>query len=132
MDGRVPDYLKPVRKGGPGPDVFIPWRNVLRLSGERAPDDDASSTLRVRYKRRVEALEAAGLMVNEEHDEAPAGAIIEIVRRMGGGDRGKHTGLVVRASARFVEAYRLGQNSAEWKLLPSSVLFQPGDSGQRP
>ena len=32
--GRLPDYLKPVRKGGPGPEVFILWRNVLRLAGE--------------------------------------------------------------------------------------------------
>ena len=31
---RLPDYLKPVRKGGPGPEVFILWRNVLRLAGE--------------------------------------------------------------------------------------------------
>ena len=128
-DGRVPDYLKPVRKGGPGPDVFIPWRNVLRLTGERAPDDDASSTLRVRYKHRVEALEAAGLMVNGEDDEAEAGATIEIVRRQSAGGRGKKAGLMVRASARFVEAYRLGQNSAAWTLLPSNVLFLPDASG---
>ena len=69
--GRLPDYLKPVRKGGPGPDVFIPWRNVLRLAGERAPDDDASSTLRVRYKRRIEALRAAGLVVQDGQGAAP-------------------------------------------------------------
>ena len=59
--GRLPDYLKPVRKGGPGPDVFIPWRNVLRLAGERAPDDVASSYLRVRYKRRIDAMRAAAI-----------------------------------------------------------------------
>ena len=36
--------LKPVHKGGPGPEVFIPWRNVLRLSGEHAPDEDLMMT----------------------------------------------------------------------------------------
>ena len=124
--GRLPDYLKPVRKGGPGPDVFIPWRNVLRLAGERAPDDDASSYLRVRYKRRIDAMRAAGLLVGGQ--AAPAGDTVEIVRVVDGRGKGRSSGIIVRATDRFVEAYRLGQDSKAWELLPSSRLFLPDGS----
>ena len=126
--GRQPDYLKPVRKGGPGPDVFIPWRNVLRLAGERAPDDVvASSALRMRYKRRIEALQAAGLLVGSQ--AAPAGDTVEIVQVVDGRGKGRMGGgIIVRATDRFVEAYRLGQDSKAWELLPSSRLFLPDGS----
>ena len=40
------------------------------------------------------------------------------------------TGCTVRASAKFVEAYRLGQDSKAWELLPSSRLFLPDGSEQ--
>ena len=126
--GRLPDYLKPVRKGGPGPDVFIPWRNVLRLAGERAPDDEASSALRVRYKRRIDAMRAAGLLVGGQ--AAPAGDTVEIVRVVDGRGKGRVSGIIVRATDRFVEAYRLGQDSKAWELLPSSRLFLPDGSGE--
>ena len=126
--GRLPDYLKPVRKGGPGADVFIPWRNVLRLAGERAPDDDASSALRMRYKRRIEAMQAAGLLVGGQ--AAPAGDTVEIVRVVDGRGKGRVSGIIVRATDRFVEAYRLGQDSKAWELLPSSRLFLPDGSGE--
>ena len=126
--GRLPDYLKPVRKGGPGPDVFIPWRNVLRLAGERAPDDEASSALRVRYKRRIDAMRAAGLLVGGK--AAPAGDTVEIVRVVDGRGKGRVSGIIVRATDRFVEAYRLGQDSKAWELLPSSRLFLPDGSGE--
>ena len=126
QSGRLPDYLKPVRKGGPGPDVFIPWRNVLRLAGERAPDDDASSYLRVRYKRRIDAMRAAGLLVGGQ--AAPAGDTVEIVRVVDGRGKGRSSGIIVRATDRFVEAYRLGQDSKAWELLPSSRLFLPDGS----
>ena len=37
--GRLPDALRPVRPGGPGPTVHVPWWQVLRLAGEkRGPD----------------------------------------------------------------------------------------------
>ena len=124
--GRLPDYLKPVRKGGPGPEVFIPWRNVLRLAGERAPDDDASSALRMRYKRRIEAMQAAGLLVGGQ--AAPAGDTVEIVRVVDGRGGRRVSGIIVRATDRFVEAYRLGQDSKAWELLPSSRLFLPDGS----
>ena len=128
--GRLPDYLKPVRKGGPGPDVFVPWRNVLRLAGERAPDDDLSAALRVRYRRRIEALRAAGLLVGGQ--AAPAGDTVEVVQVVDGRGKGRTGGIIVRATARFVEAYRLGQDSKAWELLPSSRLFLPDDSTGRP
>ena len=128
--GRLPDYLKPVRKGGPGPEVFVPWRNVLRLAGERAPDDDLSAALRVRYRRRIEALRAAGLLVGDQ--AAPAGDTVEVVQVVDGRGKGRTGGIIVRATARFVEAYRLGQDSKAWELLPSSRLFLPDDSTDRP
>ena len=127
--GRLPDYLKPVRKGGPGPEVFIPWRNVLRLAGERAPDGDASSYLRVRYKRRIDAMRAAGLLVGGQ--AAPAGDTVEIVRVVDGRGKGRSSGIIVRATDRFVEAYRLGQDSKAWELLPSSRLFLPDQQDSR-
>ena len=37
--GRIPDNLRPMRKGGPGPEVFVPWWQVLRLSGENVGPD---------------------------------------------------------------------------------------------
>ena len=131
---RVPDYLKPVYPGGPGPDVFIPWRNVLRLSGEHVVDrePDTSGALQRRYNRRVEALRAAGLVVLPGQTEAPAGDTVEIVRIVDGRGGNRTGGLVVRASARFVEAYRLAQDSRAFELLPSSKLFLPDGGPDRP
>ena len=90
------------------------------------PDDETSSTIRMRYKRRVDSLATAGYRVESGHAEAPAGDTWEIVRVVGRGTRG--AGLIVRASARFVEAYRRAQDSRAYELVPSSRLFLP----QRP
>ena len=131
---RVPDYLKPVYPGGPGPDVFIPWRTVLRLSGERAVDgeSDTRGAQQRRYSRRVEALRAAGLVVLPGQTEAPAGDTVEIVRIVDGRGGNRTGGLVVRASARFVEAYRLAQDSRAFQLLPANKLFLPDGGPDKP
>ena len=52
--------------------MFIPWWQVLRLSGEHVHSvalDDATSnaTLWKRYGRRIDALEAAGYLPAGEH-----------------------------------------------------------------
>ena len=55
--GRIPDALRPVRKGGHGPAVWVAWRDVLTLAGEHVtPGDDAKSAVGRRYRRRVTAL----------------------------------------------------------------------------
>ena len=118
--GRFPDAVRPVRRGGAGAPVFIPWWQVLRLSGEHVHPvalDDATfnATLRKRYGRRIDALEAAGyfLPMNMETGQpilnaaARAGDTVEIVRRTAGG-RHHGAGIEVRATARFCAAYAKG------------------------
>ena len=53
-------------------------------------------------------LEDRGYFVDSLRAEAPAGDSVEIVSRVRGA-RGRRGGLLVRASARFVEAARLAQ-----------------------
>lgn len=105
--GRAPDNLRPVRKGGPGPKVFVRWWQVLRLSGEPVgPDTAAQSAAGRRYRRRVAMLDAAGYMV--PGPTATAGDTIEVVKVQRGG-RGKAAGIVIRATARFCAAYGDGE-----------------------
>ena len=101
------DNLRPVRKGGPGPKVFVRWWQVLRLSGEPVgPDTSAQSADGRRYRRRVAMLDAAGYMV--PGPTASAGDTIEVVKAQRGG-RGKAAGIVIRATARFCAAYGDGE-----------------------
>ena len=105
--GRAPDNLRPVRKGGPGPKVFVRWWQVLRLSGEPVgPDTPAQSAGGRRYRRRVAMLDAAGYMTPRA--TASAGDTIEVVKVQRGG-RGKPAGIVIRATARFCAAYGAGE-----------------------
>jgi len=105
-DGRIPDYLRPVHSGGPGPEVFIPWWQVLRLSSEPVgPDADPKSAAGRRYRRRVVALVDAGYLVGPKGQPAPAGDTIEVVRIVRGA-RARPAGLVVRATARYCAAVR--------------------------
>ena len=115
--------------GRPGGGCFHPLAQRPPLAGERAPDDDASSYLRVRYKRRIDAMRAAGLLVGGQ--AAPAGDTVEI--RAGRGRARREAGeRHHRAGHRPVRprAYRLGQDSKAWELLPSSRLFLPDGSGE--
>ena len=124
--GRLPDAVRPVRRGGPGPKVRIPWHRVLRVSGEHVTpemlaDRTATDRLNKRYQRRVDALQAAGYFVPHTNGAAPAGDTIEIVARVKGG-RHHEAAIVVRATARFCAAYATG---AEQTRLPASHLLMP-------
>ena len=93
--------LRPVRKGGAGPDTFIPWRALLSLAGELVPADAKSESVwGRRYRRRVAALIAAGYLI-----PAPAGDTVEIVRVVDGRGHGHVAGVRIRASARFCAAH---------------------------
>ena len=122
--GRLPDAVRPVRRGGPGAPVRIPWHLVLRVSGEHVTPEmlgAGTDTLNKRYQRRVGALEAVGYFVPETGGAAPAGDTIEIVRQVKGG-RHHEAAIVVRATARFCAAYATG---AEQTRLPASHLLSP-------
>ena len=127
--GRIAEYLRPERRGGPGPAVFVPWRLVLRYSGEYVPDDaDAMSTHGRRYRRRVQALEAAGYM-SQGGKPAPAGDTVEVVNAQAG-TRVHDAGLYVRATARFCEAVASSRRTAgkgtAWTRIPAVRLLRPG------
>ena len=92
-------YLVPTRKGGPGPEVEVPWRDVLRLAGEHVTLANAPAAKR-RYHRRIDALMKAGYAVPPGGGESLAGGSVEIVRKVRGS-------VVIRASARLCEAQRL-------------------------
>ena len=123
--GRIPDALKPVQPGKHGQKVFASWREVLMLSGEYVdPTDtgDKYSTAGKRYRGRVTALQRAGYVVPERSDSAPAGDTIEIVERVRK-TKDHEQGLMIRATARFCEAYRRGQKRDNWERIPAKRLF---------
>ena len=98
--------LRPVRKGGAGPDTFIPWRALLSLAGEPVPADAKSESVwGRRYRRRVDALIAAGYLIPAPGGVAPAGDTVEIVRVVDGRGHGHVAGVRIRASARFCAAH---------------------------
>ena len=118
--GRTPDLLRPVHKGGPGPDTFIPWRAMLSLAGEPVPADAKSESVwGRRYRRRVDALIESGYQVTALSGVAPAGDTVEIVRVVDGRGHGHDAGLKIRATARFCAAY-----ADQVKIrLPAARLF---------
>ena len=120
--GRTPDLLRPVRKGGAGPDTFIPWRALLSLAGEPVPADaNSESVWGRRYRRRVDALIAAGYLIPAPGGVAPAGDTVEIVRVVDGRGHGHVAGVRIRASARFCAAY---QDQVKTRL-PAARVFTP-------
>ena len=120
-DGRIPNNVRSVRKGGPGPDVFVPWWKVLRLAGEPCgPDDDPKGTKGVRYRARIEALRKAGYFTAGGGATATAGDTVEITQRVRG-SRNRPAGLMVRTSARFCAAY-VARNARE--RISATVLFK--------
>ena len=120
--GRTPDLLRQVRKGGAGPDTFIPWRALLSLAGEPVPADaEPLSVWGRRYRRRVDALSAAGYLVPAPGGVAPAGDTVEIVRIASGGKNRGPGGLWIRASARFCAAY---QDQVKTRLPATRVFAQ--------
>ena len=120
--GKIPDLLRPIRKGAAGPDTFIPWRALLSLAGEPVPADaEPQSVWGRRYRRRVEALTEAGYRVPARGGVAPSGDTVEIVRVVDGRGHGQVAGVWIRASARFCAAY---QDQVKTRL-PAARLFTP-------
>ena len=118
--GRVPDTLRPVRRGGPGPEVWIGWRDAITLAGENVPAAvDVTGTEGRRYRKRVETLTAAGYCIGPRGEAAPAGDTVEIVRVQRGA-RNRPAGLWVRASARFCAAASERQT---WERIPAGRLL---------
>ena len=125
---RIPSFLQPERRGGPGPAVFVPWDKLLALAGECVPHGgEGRKTAGRRYRRRVEALVDLGYLT--ENGEASAADTVEIVERKPGRRHGTEAGVVVRATARFVEAHRRAQNPRNWSLLPASTLLERSQLG---
>ena len=110
--GTVAPDLRAAGRGraSAGPVVELDWRTCLRLSGDWWDEADpaADKAARNRFERAVETLRARGYFVGSLRAEAPAGDSAEIVGRIKAA-RGRPGGLMVRASARFVEAARLAQ-----------------------
>ena len=126
---RTPEALIPASPGGPGMEVFIPWWQVLRLSGE--PVDEAArarGTEGRRYRRRIEDLRGAGYLT-PARGEAEAGDTVEIVRLVPG-TRVQAAGLVVRASARFCAAY--GDGGEADRIPAARLLKLIGDDEEIP
>ena len=96
--GRIADTLRPVRPGGPGLEAWVPWRDVLTLSGEPvSPDAAPQDKEGRRYRRRRDALVDAGYQVlPPAGSAAPAGDTVEITKVVLGG-RGHEAGLRIRA-----------------------------------
>ena len=120
--GDRPDNVDTVRRGGPGPEVFIPWWQVLRLAGENVDARaDSKGAAGRRYGRRCGDLESAGYFTARD-GTAAAGGTVEVVERVRG-SRGRKAGLIVRASARFCAAYEVNERVN----VPVSRLLSAGD-----
>ena len=119
-NGRIPRALQPVdgKKGNPGPAYRIGWQAVIYLSGEPWPDA-ADSNARRTYQRRVAAFEQAGYLVPPKRQSAPApaGDTWEILRLLRGA-------IFVRASARYVEAVGLSQQSRNFTRVTLAELLR--------
>ena len=124
-DSRLPLNLKPERPGGPGPEVFVDWRRVLQLSGEHVePDAPTRGADGERYRDRVRLLEKAGYFISGSgpNATAPAGDTVEIVKKQDG--RSGEGGIVIRASARYCEAYaKLYKNKQAETRIPAAHLL---------
>ena len=116
----------PVRKGGPGPKVFIRAWQVLRLAGEPVTPESyqTDKAAQMRYSGRMAELKAHGYFTART-GAAPAGGTVEIVEKRKGG-RHHPAGLFVRASARFCAAYQSGER----ELIPADRAIEA--AGQQP
>ena len=124
----LPKHLIAVYPGGPGPEVFVEWWRVLRLSGEpvEAHANPKGKHGR-RYTRRIEQMRSAGYFVPvpiaSMNNEAPIGDTVEIVRAVRGA-RNRTAGVIVRASARFCCAYLYGKQTQ----IPATKLIEAQES----
>ena len=132
-DGRIPDLLRPANgRSGPGPELRIPAHQVLILAGEYVQLTGKGKFRRgsreqKRWLRRQAALEQAGYVVPSRNKTAWAGDTIEVVRIVDGRGSKEGSGLVVRASARFVEAVKKAQDPKTWTRLPADMVFPKED-----
>ena len=126
---RTANGLFPVRHGGPGPDIFVPWRQVLTMSGEHVPSSAPNRAAGQRYRRRVEALEIAGYRIPPRGGIARAGDTIEIVDVVDGRGGRRRSGLAIRASARFCAAVAqpVERRVTAASIVDSSALPTPKD-----
>lgn len=124
-EGRIPDAMRAVRKGGPADPVLVPWRTFIQLAGETVDEKSTGACLR-RYRRRVNALIDAGYLTRDGK-AASVGDTCEIVKDQKG-RRGRKTGVWVRASARFVEAYKQAQKRKTWTRVPATQVLEPKPS----
>lgn len=115
--GRIPDNLRPVRPGGPGPELFIPAWQLLRLAGEHVGPDNWTRIAQNRFNARCADLERSGYFTGRD-GTATAGDTVEVVERQRPGP-GRPAGLVIRASARWCAAYATGERVR----LPASRLL---------
>ena len=122
-DGRIPDLLRPeFGRTGPGPEVRLPWQVVMRLAGEHVEADaDPKGKDGRRYRERVRMMKEAGYCY-DGRASAEAGDTIE-VRPVGGGRGRGVASLVVRASARMVEAVKQSQNPRTWTRCPATRVL---------
>ena len=109
----IPTDLLPAEgRGRAGRIVELPWRIVMHLGGDYWHKDDlkADRAALERFNRHVDRLDALGYFVPNAmlSGTAPAGDSVEILERVRG-HRGRPASLLVRSSARFVEAARLAQ-----------------------
>lgn len=116
---RDPRHVIPVEKGKHGASIFFPAWKVLRVAGENVTEDSMDNTAQARYRRRARSLRKAGYFL-EGREAAMAGDTIEIVERKLG-TKSHAAGLVVRATARFCEAYLKGVQDR----IPADRLLKP-------
>ena len=134
--GPGPDVRPASGKSGPGPAVFVDWRECLTLAGDwHDPNDSvADEAARQRFNRAVTTLKQHGYFLPTRkgsdgrdhpnlHGSAPAGDSVEIIGRQRGGrgTTGGAGGLLIRASARYVEATTKA-NAADGKGFESVPL----------
>ena len=121
--------LVPDNKGGPGPVDFIGSYELMARAGlvwDRT-DQKERDKMRQLWRSLVERFDHGGYMLGTGPlAEAPAGDTIEILEVVKGNGR-KHGGILVRASARFVEAYgktkghKRGENDLDYTRLPQLI-----------
>ena len=83
-------------------------------------DPALSEAARKRMDRAVDAIQDSYWVTGGIVAEAPAGDSVELIRRVRGG-RGRHPALIVRASARYVEAHRLASRKHGERFQPIAL-----------
>ena len=107
--GKTPRLLKSEHSGGPGiASEFIPYPILLARSGFHfdLTDKQSYNATAQLWKRLTTQIESKGYLLPSPTGEAEAGDTVEVVKIRKGG-RGGVGGLIVRASARYIEAHEI-------------------------